>query len=133
MPFFLSALRGEARNQTGPMAAQGLPEGQSRCHSLCTHRTLPQLSIDVSELPPSYQTNSPSEELLLQVADNYSRQYSHLCPDRVPLFLHPLNECQVPVRPALGGFWGAEGNWGAELTAQGRIILFGSLQGVCRD
>ena len=32
------------------------------------------------------------------MADNFSRQYSHLCPDRVPLFLHPLNECKVPVR-----------------------------------
>ncbi|XP_008833102.1 dynein regulatory complex subunit 7 isoform X1 [Nannospalax galili] len=52
--------------------------------------------IDVSKLPPSYTTNSPKEEHLLQVADNFSRQYSHLCPDRVPLFLYPLNECEVP-------------------------------------
>lgn len=37
------------------------------------------------------------------MADNFSRQYSQLCPDRVPLFLHPLNECNVPVRPGRGG------------------------------
>lgn len=37
------------------------------------------------------------------MADNFSCQYSHLCPDRVPLFLYPLNECQVPVRPGCGG------------------------------
>lgn len=40
---------------------------------------------------------------MLQVADNFSRQYSHLCPDRMPLFLHPLNECEVPVRLGGGG------------------------------
>ncbi|XP_054956014.1 dynein regulatory complex subunit 7 isoform X2 [Pan paniscus] len=53
-------------------------------------------TIDISKLPVSYKTNTPKEEHLLQVADNFSRQYSHLCPDRVPLFLHPLNECEVP-------------------------------------
>uniref|UniRef100_A0A2K5S8Y7 Dynein regulatory complex subunit 7 n=1 Tax=Cebus imitator TaxID=2715852 RepID=A0A2K5S8Y7_CEBIM len=52
--------------------------------------------IDISMLPVSYKTNMPKEEQLLQLADNFSRQYSHLCPDRVPLFLHPLNECEVP-------------------------------------
>ncbi|KAM6176196.1 dynein regulatory complex subunit 7 [Erethizon dorsatum] len=53
-------------------------------------------TIDISNLPLSYKTNTPKEEHLLQVANNFSRQYSHLCPDRVPLFLHPLNECEVP-------------------------------------
>uniref|UniRef100_H2QB74 Dynein regulatory complex subunit 7 n=1 Tax=Pan troglodytes TaxID=9598 RepID=H2QB74_PANTR len=53
-------------------------------------------TIDISKLPVSYKTNTPKEEHLLQVADNFSCQYSHLCPDRVPLFLHPLNECEVP-------------------------------------
>uniref|UniRef100_A0A8C3WY03 Dynein regulatory complex subunit 7 n=1 Tax=Catagonus wagneri TaxID=51154 RepID=A0A8C3WY03_9CETA len=63
--------------------------------------------VDISKLPLSYQSNTPKEEHLLQVADNFSRQYSHLCPDRVPLFLHPLNECKVPkfvsttIRPTL--------------------------------
>ncbi|XP_012599411.3 dynein regulatory complex subunit 7 [Microcebus murinus] len=64
-------------------------------------------TIDISSLPLSYKTNTPKEEHLLQVADDFSRQYSHLCPDRVPLFLHPLNECEVPkfvsttIRPTL--------------------------------
>lgn len=67
----------------------------------CGHRTFTKDTIDTSKLPLSYQSNTLKEEHLLQVADNFSRQYSHLCPDRVPLFLHPLNECEVPVR--LGG------------------------------
>ncbi|KAH0619461.1 hypothetical protein JD844_000109 [Phrynosoma platyrhinos] len=54
-------------------------------------------SIDVSNLPESYRTNSPKEELLLKVADNFHHQYAHLCPDREPLFLHPVNECGVEV------------------------------------
>ncbi|XP_031536503.2 dynein regulatory complex subunit 7 [Vicugna pacos] len=64
-------------------------------------------TIDISKLPLSYKSNTPKEEHLLQVADNFSHQYSHLCPDRVPLFLHPLNECEVPkfvsttIRPTL--------------------------------
>ncbi|XP_058135927.1 dynein regulatory complex subunit 7 isoform X2 [Dasypus novemcinctus] len=64
-------------------------------------------TIDISELPLSYKINTPKEEHLLQVADNFSRQYSHLCPDRVPLILYPLNECGVPkfvsttIRPTL--------------------------------
>ncbi|XP_048371753.1 dynein regulatory complex subunit 7 isoform X2 [Sphaerodactylus townsendi] len=64
-------------------------------------------SIDTSNLPLSYRTNSPKEQLLLQVADNFCRQYVHLCPDREPLFLHPVNECNVEkfvsttVRPTL--------------------------------
>lgn len=60
-------------------------------------------AIDISKLPLSYQSNTLKEEQLLQVADNFSRQYSHLCPDRVPLFLYPLNECEVPVRLGCGG------------------------------
>ncbi|XP_072492809.1 dynein regulatory complex subunit 7 isoform X2 [Notamacropus eugenii] len=63
--------------------------------------------IDTSTLPASYRTNTAKEQLLLQVADNFARQYAHLCPDREPLFLHPLNECDVPkfvsttIRPTL--------------------------------
>ncbi|XP_060547636.1 dynein regulatory complex subunit 7-like [Pantherophis guttatus] len=63
--------------------------------------------IDTAHLPESYKTNTPKEQLLLQVADNFHRQYAHLCPDRVPLFLHPINECNVEkfvsttVRPTL--------------------------------
>lgn len=69
----------------------------------CGHRTFTKDTIDTSKLPLSYQSNTLKEEHLLQVADNFSCQYSHLCPDRVPLFLHPLNECEVPVRPGGGG------------------------------
>ncbi|XP_070616801.1 dynein regulatory complex subunit 7 isoform X2 [Erythrolamprus reginae] len=63
--------------------------------------------IDTAHLPESYKTNTPKEQLLLQVADNFHRQYAHLCPDRVPLFLHPINECSIEkfvsttVRPTL--------------------------------
>nr|XP_060644219.1 dynein regulatory complex subunit 7 [Anolis sagrei ordinatus] len=64
-------------------------------------------SVDTSNLPESYRTNTPKEQLVLQVADNFHRQYAHLCPDREPLFLHPINECGVEkfvsttVRPTL--------------------------------
>ncbi|KAM9192373.1 dynein regulatory complex subunit 7 isoform 1-T1 [Dugong dugon] len=69
--------------------------------------TLTSDTIDIATLPLSYRINTPKEEQLLQVADNFSRQYSHLCPDRVPLLLYPLNECEVPkflsttIRPTL--------------------------------
>lgn len=54
-------------------------------------------SIETANLPETYKTNTAKEKLLLQVADNFHRQYSHLCPDREPLFLHPINECGVEV------------------------------------
>ncbi|NXF36032.1 DRC7 protein, partial [Nyctibius bracteatus] len=52
-------------------------------------------SIDTSQLPSSYKTNSPKEKQLLRIADHFLWQYTHLCPDRKPLFLHPVNECGV--------------------------------------
>ncbi|KAM7040578.1 dynein regulatory complex subunit 7 isoform 4-T4 [Acridotheres tristis] len=52
-------------------------------------------SIDTSHLPSSYKTNSQQEKELLQLADHFFQQYTHLCPDRKPLFIHPLNECGV--------------------------------------
>ncbi|XP_032848732.2 dynein regulatory complex subunit 7 isoform X3 [Tyto alba] len=64
-------------------------------------------SIDTSQLPSSYKTNSLKEKKLLCIADHFLQQYSHLCPDRKPLFLHPVNECGVEkfvsttVRPTL--------------------------------
>ncbi|NXH13047.1 DRC7 protein, partial [Bucco capensis] len=64
-------------------------------------------SIDTSQLPSSYQTNSLKEKKLLHVADHFLQQYTHLCPERMPLFLHPVNECGVEkfvsttVRPTL--------------------------------
>ncbi|XP_062477240.1 dynein regulatory complex subunit 7 isoform X2 [Pezoporus occidentalis] len=68
---------------------------------------LPKHSVDMSQLPSSYKTNSPKEKQLLHIADNFLRQYIHLCPNRKPLFLHPVNECGVEkfvsttVRPTL--------------------------------
>nr|XP_047924904.1 dynein regulatory complex subunit 7 isoform X3 [Anser cygnoides] len=64
-------------------------------------------SIDISQLPSSYKTNSPREKKLLRIADHYLQQYTHLCPDRKPLFLYPVNECGIKkfvsttVRPTL--------------------------------
>ncbi|NWW32007.1 DRC7 protein, partial [Panurus biarmicus] len=64
-------------------------------------------SIDTSYLPSSYKTNSWQEKELLQLADHFFQQYTHLCPDRKPLFIHPVNECGVQkfvsttVRPTL--------------------------------
>ncbi|XP_072729712.1 dynein regulatory complex subunit 7 isoform X2 [Ciconia boyciana] len=64
-------------------------------------------SIDTSHLPSSYKTNSLKEKKLLYIADHFLQQYTHLCPDRKPLFLHPVNECGVEkfvsttVRPTL--------------------------------
>ncbi|NXY06678.1 DRC7 protein, partial [Pteruthius melanotis] len=52
-------------------------------------------SIDTSHLPSSYKTNSRWEKKLLQLADHFLEQYIHLCPDRKPLFVHPVNECGV--------------------------------------
>lgn len=87
---------------------------------LLGHRIINKSVIDVTKLPPSYTTNSPKEEHLLQVADHFSRQYSHLCPDRVPLFLYPLNECDVPVSQGL------EDMARAGLGGGGRGEVFGS-------
>ncbi|NWJ00444.1 DRC7 protein, partial [Crypturellus undulatus] len=64
-------------------------------------------SVDTSQLPSSYKTNSPKEKKLLRIADNFLQQYAHLCPDRQPLLLHPINECGIEkfvsttVRPTL--------------------------------
>ncbi|NXD30097.1 DRC7 protein, partial [Spelaeornis formosus] len=52
-------------------------------------------SIDTSHLPSSYKTNSSQEKELLELADHFFQQYTHLCPDRKPLFIHPVNECGV--------------------------------------
>lgn len=107
--------------RTEPLAAkvgQGLPASRpsltqsNYCHPSYGHRVITKDTIDISKLPRSYQSNTPEEEHLLEVADNFSRQYSHLCPDRVPLFLYPLNECQVPVRPGRGGSGGGLGGRG---------------------
>ena len=89
----------------------------------CGHRTFTKDTIDTSKLPLSYQSNTLKEEHLLQVADNFSRQYSHLCPDRVPLFLHPLNECEVPVRPGGRGQGRGRSTEGGGRRAKHRPLL----------
>ncbi|XP_008316190.1 dynein regulatory complex subunit 7 isoform X2 [Cynoglossus semilaevis] len=43
----------------------------------------------------SYNSNSTHELQLLAMVDNFSRQYSHLYPERKPLMLCPVNECGV--------------------------------------
>ncbi|XP_069822533.1 dynein regulatory complex subunit 7 isoform X3 [Dendropsophus ebraccatus] len=50
---------------------------------------------DVTRFPLSYTENSPKEQTLLNLAENFCRQYTHLYPDRKPLFRSPLNECGV--------------------------------------
>ncbi|XP_053304474.1 dynein regulatory complex subunit 7 [Spea bombifrons] len=47
------------------------------------------------EFPSSYKTNSRKERILLDLAENFCRQYAHLYPDRKPLFTCPQNECGV--------------------------------------
>ncbi|XP_071973018.1 dynein regulatory complex subunit 7 isoform X2 [Engystomops pustulosus] len=51
--------------------------------------------VDFTVFPSSYTENSPQEKTLLNLADNFFRQYTHLYPDRKPLFMSPLNECGV--------------------------------------
>ncbi|KAG8437291.1 hypothetical protein GDO86_008119 [Hymenochirus boettgeri] len=51
--------------------------------------------MNVTDFPPSYKTNSEKEQMLLKLAENFWHQYTHLYPERKPLFLCPLNECDV--------------------------------------
>ncbi|NXI53986.1 DRC7 protein, partial [Chloroceryle aenea] len=85
-------------------------ETKASVEQVCVPSNVPDFdwsSIDTSQLPSSYKTNSLKEEKLLHIADHFLQQYSHLCPDRKPLFLHPVNECGVEkfvsttVRPTL--------------------------------
>ncbi|GAB5582313.1 dynein regulatory complex subunit 7 isoform X2 [Prionailurus iriomotensis] len=106
----------EVRREEAPMTQEMLRDLEKKLSDIemaipeklsCVPGTFTKDTIDISKLPLSYQSNTLKEEHLLQVADSFSRQYSHLCPDRVPLFLHPLNECEVPkfvsttIRPTL--------------------------------
>ncbi|XP_073515968.1 dynein regulatory complex subunit 7 [Phyllobates terribilis] len=52
-------------------------------------------SVDISSFPSSYTQNSPEEQTLLDLAENFCRQYALLYPDRKPLFTSPQNECGV--------------------------------------
>uniref|UniRef100_A0A803YA84 Dynein regulatory complex subunit 7 n=1 Tax=Meleagris gallopavo TaxID=9103 RepID=A0A803YA84_MELGA len=75
--------------------------------SFCLSSDFDWNSIDTSQLPDSYKVNSPREKKLLRIAHHYHQQFAHLCPERKPLFLHPVNECGVEkfvsttVRPTL--------------------------------
>ncbi|XP_063724465.1 dynein regulatory complex subunit 7-like isoform X2 [Symsagittifera roscoffensis] len=63
--------------------------------------------LRVKDLPLSYRSNSQKEELIIEYAENFRRQYVHLYRDRKPLLLSPLNEAGVQkfvcltVRPTL--------------------------------
>jgi len=50
--------------------------------------------------PDSYQHNSSKEKRILECVDNFRRQYIYIYPDRKPLLLAPLNECDTEVRMA---------------------------------
>lgn len=41
--------------------------------------------------------NSPSEARMVEIADNFQRQYSHLFPERRPLLMCPENENGIKV------------------------------------
>ncbi|XP_075045545.1 dynein regulatory complex subunit 7 [Mixophyes fleayi] len=55
----------------------------------------PVTTMEDMRFPSSYTSNSPQEQMLLSLAENFWRQYTHLYPDRKPLFISPLNECGV--------------------------------------
>ncbi|XP_059160547.1 dynein regulatory complex subunit 7-like [Physella acuta] len=63
--------------------------------------------FDPSKFPSSYKDNLPKEQIVLQYADSFRRQYVHLYRDRKPLLLCPINECGVEkfvcttIRPCL--------------------------------
>ncbi|KAG5848751.1 hypothetical protein ANANG_G00102750 [Anguilla anguilla] len=58
--------------------------------SVCSLR--PEMGTE-EEFPTSYKENSPHENQLLEMAENFRCQYVHLHPERKPLLLCPLNEC----------------------------------------
>ncbi|XP_012732541.2 dynein regulatory complex subunit 7 [Fundulus heteroclitus] len=53
------------------------------------------LHLSEEILPESYRINSAKEKQLVEIADNFQRQYLLLYPDRKPLLLCPVNECGV--------------------------------------
>lgn len=57
----------------------------------------PKETFDPAEFTASYKENLPNENLVLQFAENFRRQYVHLYRDRKPLLLNPVNECFVEV------------------------------------
>ncbi|XP_015260555.1 PREDICTED: dynein regulatory complex subunit 7 [Cyprinodon variegatus] len=59
---------------------------------------LSKLQLSEELMPESYRINSPKEEQLLEIADNFQQQYLLLHPESKPLLLCPVNECGVRVR-----------------------------------
>ncbi|XP_036399662.1 dynein regulatory complex subunit 7 [Megalops cyprinoides] len=53
------------------------------------------VELEMSDYPASYKENSPQENQLLDMAENFRCQYFHLYPERKPLLLCPFNECGV--------------------------------------
>ncbi|KAH9491420.1 Dynein regulatory complex subunit 7 [Bulinus truncatus] len=51
--------------------------------------------FDPDQFPISYKDNLPKELMVLQYAESFRRQYVHLYRDRKPLFLSPVNECNI--------------------------------------
>lgn len=64
---------------------------------MCVFFRTPKETFDPAEFPSSYKENLPNENLVLQFAENFRRQYVHLYRDRKPLLLNPVNECFVEV------------------------------------
>ncbi|XP_038159561.1 dynein regulatory complex subunit 7-like [Cyprinodon tularosa] len=56
---------------------------------------LSKLQLSEELMPESYRINSPKEEQLLEIVDNFQQQYLCLYPERKPLLLCPINECGV--------------------------------------
>ncbi|KAM8863100.1 dynein regulatory complex subunit 7 isoform 3-T3 [Spinachia spinachia] len=81
--------RKEEEDEEEPTTLEG-----ARCVS-ARHELLLTLDNADKPCPESYRRNSPNEVGLMAVAENFQRQYSHLCPDRKPLLLCPTNEWGV--------------------------------------
>ena len=63
--------------------------------------------MNTAILPEPYCNNAPKENLCLDFVTNFSRQFRLLYNNRKPLFVMPVNECEVPkfvcttIRPSL--------------------------------
>ena len=53
--------------------------------------------VDVHNLPETYQTNDPDEEICLDYVDHFRKQFAQLYPNRSELILVHKNECGTNV------------------------------------
>ncbi|KAM4736757.1 dynein regulatory complex subunit 7 [Anableps anableps] len=85
------------RNKTGSTTDRKMePEAKEKRTDVSKlEEALSNVQLSEELLPESYRSNSPKEQQLLNIADNFQRQYLLLCPDRKPLLLCPVNECGV--------------------------------------